>query len=92
MSYQTVNACVRCAWEFACVCFVCVLHSSFLPLLQPLPVLLQGADGVPRLAASPPQRAVSQEVLRVGFYDKDKEREKNTRSQTKQDVYFLFNL
>lgn len=79
--FQTVNARVCCAWEFVCV-FVYVLHGSFLPLLQSLPVFLQGADGVPRLAAGPPQRAVSQKAFRVGFYDKDKERERKTDTQS----------
>lgn len=44
-----------------------VLHGSFLALLQSLPVFFQRTDGVPRLTTSPPQRAVSQYVLRVGF-------------------------
>ena len=59
--FQTSYICVC-----VCVC-VCVLHGSFLSLLQSLPVFLQGADCVPCLAASPPQGAVSQEVLRVRF-------------------------
>lgn len=45
-----------------------VLHGGLLSLLQPLPVLLQGADGVPRLAAGPPQWAVGQHALRVRFF------------------------
>lgn len=52
--------------RFACA-LVYILHGSFLPLLQSLPVFLERADGVPRLATSPPQRAVSQNVVRVGF-------------------------
>lgn len=44
------------------------LHGSFLSLLQSLPVLLQGADGVPCLAAGPPQWAVGQDALRVRFF------------------------
>lgn len=48
-------------------CFA--LHGSFLALLQSLPVFFQRTDGVPRLTTSPPQRAVSQYMLRVGFYE-----------------------
>lgn len=48
------------------------LHSGLLALLQPLPVVLQGADGVPRLAAGPPQRAVGQNWFMAGFCDRDK--------------------
>lgn len=83
---RLMHVCV--VWGRLCVYFV--LHGSFLPLLQSLPVFLQRADGVPRLAASPPQRAVSQEVLGVGFYDKYKEKERNTHRWTKQDVYCYF--
>ncbi len=74
------------------VYFVCVLHGSFLPLLQSLPVFLQGADGVPCLAASPPQRAVSQKVLRVGFYDKDKGRktDRHTVRQKPKDGLLFY--
>lgn len=77
-------ACVCCVLVLVCVCFFFanVLHGSFLALLQSLPVFLQGADGVPRLATSPPQRAVSQNVLRVGFYYKDKgQRERHAKQR-----------
>lgn len=57
-----VNMCMN---QDTDMCFV--LHGSFLALLQSLPVFLQRTDGVPRLTTSPPQRAVSQYVLRVGF-------------------------
>lgn len=50
------------------------LHGGFLPLLQPLPVLLQGADGVPRLAARPPQWAVGQDAFRVRFFGAERRR------------------
>lgn len=53
-----------------------VLHGGLLSLLQPLPVLLQGADGVPCLAAGPPQRAVGQDALGVRFFGDTEERER----------------
>lgn len=53
-----------------------LLHGSFLALLQALPVLLQRADGVPRLATSPPQRAVSQYVLGVRLCKNNRESDK----------------
>lgn len=56
-----------------CLCFLVVLQGSFLSLLQSLPVLLQGADGVPRLPAGPPQWAIRQDVLGVGFFGKGRE-------------------
>lgn len=74
--------CMFCVGACVCVFFANVLHGSFLALLQSLPVFLQGADGVPRLATSPPQRAVSQNVLRVGFYYKDKgQRERHAKQR-----------
>ena len=74
-----VCACVcmfdSCVCVFACVCVGCILHvclchphGRLLALLQPLPVLLQGANGLPSLATRPPQRAVGQHVLGVRLY------------------------
>lgn len=90
--YQTVDVCIN-TYMHARMYVVCglayVLHGSLLPLLQSLPVFLQGADGVPRLTASPPQRAVSQNVLWVGFFDKEWERE-TVRQNQRMLIVMLF--
>lgn len=72
--------------------FVHILHGSFLPLLESLPVFLQRADGVPCLAASPPQMAVSQNVLRVSLYEKEKDRQRKRemeRMARQEDWMFI---
>lgn len=45
-----------------------VLHGYFLALLQSLPVLLQCADGVPRLTPRASLRAVGQQALGLVLY------------------------
>lgn len=60
-----------------------VSHGSFLALLQPLPVLLQGADGVPRLTTRPPQRAVRKDVLGVHFCRKNERSTKRVKDKKK---------